>query len=362
MALFRGFARKDASRGTNPVEVRKGQAGLFTPLAVGSVGARAGILPTGAWQLVAGDSGWRYAVGAFHAVTSRGPSDGAMLFGNDGLVYVGTNGAGDTVPPAPGSGLSRIDIIWVRHPTAGENSDTSSEPIFGVSSGTPLSVPVAPTIPTGAMELARNTMTSSATSTNSTGNSIAQTFPWAALRGTPVKVRSQAELDVLTPLASVYDPGRAYRIDTGQDLVNYGSGWRVVSPAPDLATYVPTWTASTGTPSQGSGGSALRLGRWWRPFPSVVDFQIEIGIGTAGASGGTTGAWSFGLPVPANAPLSTPVQGWISVAGTGFAPLSGIIGPTGTAVTNIVTPVALLQAGYNIPAGSRILLAGRYEG
>lgn len=228
MALFRGFARKDATRGTNPVEIRKGQAGLFTPSAVGSVGLRAGILPTGAWQLVAGDSGWRYAVGAFHAVTSRGPSDGAMLFGNDGLVYVGTNGAGDTVPPAPGSGLSRIDIVWVRHPTAGENSDTSSEPIFGVASGTPLSVPVAPTIPTGAMELARNTMTSSATSTNSTGNSIAQTFPWAALRGTPVKVRSQAELDVLTPLASAYDPGRAYRIDTQQDMVNYGTGWRLL--------------------------------------------------------------------------------------------------------------------------------------
>ena len=174
MALWRSKgARKDAVRGTQPIEVRKSDALLFT---------RAGVVAGSASPLVTGTSGWTYNVGKAGFVTIRSESDGAHVFGNDGVA------ATPAVAVAPGSGLSRIDVIWVRHPAVGENSDTTSEPVFGVTSGVASSTPVAPSLPAGALELARNTMTSAATSTSSAGNSIAQTAASATLRpATPTR-------------------------------------------------------------------------------------------------------------------------------------------------------------------------------
>lgn len=183
MGLFRGLgARKDAVRGTSPIEVRKVLAGLFA--SSGGIGARPGILPGGTSPLLTGDATFAYNVGLFHVLTSRGASDGAQLYGNDGSVLIGATGVGSTVPIAPGAGLQRIDIAWTRHPTNTENADTASEPLFGVASGVAAaSNPVAPTIPTGAVEVGRNTMTSAATSTLSAGNTITQTTQITALRG-----------------------------------------------------------------------------------------------------------------------------------------------------------------------------------
>ena len=193
MALWRGIgARKDATRGTSPIEVRKALAALF---------ATTGVLPGGATPLVWGSSTWTYGVGIADFVTSRGASDGDQLYGNDGAVNVGTTGVGSTVPIAPGAGLQRIDIIWTRHPTNLENADTSSEPLFGVASGTAASSsPVAPVIPAGAIELGRNLMTSAATSTASAGNTITQSAPVAALR---VKTLDNATLTGTTTAATI---------------------------------------------------------------------------------------------------------------------------------------------------------------
>jgi len=176
MALWRGIgARKDAVRGTSPIEVRKALAALF---------ARPGVLPGGANPLLTGDATWAYNVGIANFVTSRGASDGDQLYGNDGVALIGATGVGSTVPIAPGAGLSRIDIAWTRHPTNTENADTSSEPLFGVASGVAASSnPVAPVIPAGALEIGRNTMTSAATSTSSVGNTITQSAQVAALVG-----------------------------------------------------------------------------------------------------------------------------------------------------------------------------------
>ena len=175
MALFRGIgARPDAVRGTSPIEVRKVLAALFSTT---------GVLPGGESPLVTGNSTWAYNVKVANFVTSRGVSDGDQLYGNDSVALIGATGVGSTVPIAPGAGLSRIDIAWTRHPTNLENADTSSEPLFGVASGVAASSnPVAPTIPAGALELGRNTMTSAATSTNSAGNTITQSAPVASLR------------------------------------------------------------------------------------------------------------------------------------------------------------------------------------
>jgi len=141
-----------------------------------------------------GDATWAYNIGVANFVTSRGASDGDQLYGNDSVALIGATGVGSTVPIAPGAGLSRIDIAWTRHPTNLENADTSSEPLFGVASGTAASSsPVAPTIPAGALEIGRNTMTSAATSTSSVGNTITQSAQVAALRGvTPARVTVSA--------------------------------------------------------------------------------------------------------------------------------------------------------------------------
>lgn len=191
MGLFRSMgARWDSTRGTAAIEVRKGLANLFTG---------PGVLPGATSPLVTGTAGWAYSVGIAGFVSTRGASDGVHLYGNDGAVTIGTTGVGSTVPPAPGSGLQRIDIIWVKHPSASENSDTVSDPSFGVSSGNAASIAVAPSIPTGALELARNLMTSSATTTASTGNTITQTASVANL------VSTVSDTGWITPTNAAYN-------------------------------------------------------------------------------------------------------------------------------------------------------------
>jgi len=169
VALTRSIgARKDATRGTVPIEVRKARALSW---------ATTGVVAGGPSPLVTGTAGFAYAIGGpVGFVTSRGLSDGVHEFTNDGAATI-------ACPIAPGSGLSRIDIIWVSHPAAGENGDTTSQPIFGVASGTASATPSAPSIPTGALEIGRNPMTSAATSTASAGNNIAQSAAVASLRG-----------------------------------------------------------------------------------------------------------------------------------------------------------------------------------
>lgn len=174
MTAFRSFgaALEDDETGTNPIDVRKDLMGLF---------ASTGVLPGADSPLVTGTTGWSYQVGRCHIVSSRGTSDGFHLWGNDGVVTITTADDGSSLN-APGSG-SRIDIIYGRHPSNGENNDTTSQPYFAVRKGAANPNPQPPTIPTGAVELGRNTMTSGATSTGSTGNSIEKTARTVRLRG-----------------------------------------------------------------------------------------------------------------------------------------------------------------------------------
>ena len=218
MSLFRGKgARRDGTVevpgvGTTPLDVRKAESAYW---------ASTGVVPGGASPLVTGTAGWAYSVGKAHFVTSRSESDGHQVYGNDGAVTIGTTGVGSTVPVAPGAGLSRIDIIWTRHPTNLENADTSSEPLFGVESGTAAAPGLPPTIPVGASELARNTMTSAATTTASAGNTITQTALEARLRG-PLNVNyvrtgpagpfSALTQGLLTPASVMGDGVRKFKI------------------------------------------------------------------------------------------------------------------------------------------------------
>ena len=229
MALTRSAgARRDATRGTAPIEVRKAAAQRWSST---------GVVAGGASPLVVGTSGFAYSVGAAGFVTSRGASDGVHEFTNDGALSI-------ACPTAPGSGLSRIDIIYVLHPAAGENGDTSSQPILGVASGAAASssLPV-PTIPTGALELARNTMTSAATSTLTVpGNTIAQTATVAELR-VPVRdsgIRSgpksgttSAGGDILVTYATPFPTATTAVAITDTNFAIGGMiFWKVVSMTP----------------------------------------------------------------------------------------------------------------------------------
>ncbi|MDM8084753.1 hypothetical protein QUV83_08260 [Cellulomonas cellasea] len=261
MALFRSIgARKDATRGTAAIEVRKGLAWLFSG---------PGVLPGADSPLVTGTSGWAYSVGKAGFVSTRGASDGVHLFGNDGAVTIGATGVGSTVPVAPGSGLQRIDIIWVIHPSASENSDTTSQPVFGVTSGAAASSAQPPTIPTGALELARNLMTSSATSTASSGNSITQsaprsfigTSPWAAYNAAPA----------------------GFAVGTG-GLAHSTTEWRREG---DLVHARCLWVlGTTGFTAPNNPRFSLPLGAQWTGAGAPVTYRIT---GSASIVSGATG-------------------------------------------------------------------------
>lgn len=212
MTLFRsiGAALEDDFTGTEPLDVRKDLAGLVSG---------AGVLPGGPAPLVEGSAGWAYTVHAAHWATSRGASDGVHVWGNDGDITVGTSGVGGTVGVAPGPGLSRIDVIYALHPSNNENADTTSEPTVAVASGTAASTPIAPSIPTGALELGRNTMTSTATTTASAGNTITQSADRAFIGG---GIFPHRRLTSTTPVDTT--PSTTTMLWTSNDDAGVGTG------------------------------------------------------------------------------------------------------------------------------------------
>lgn len=264
MALTRSIGAYDDGTalvpgvGTTPLDTRKSLSALW---------ASAGVVAGGPSPLVTGTSGFAYSVaGPVPFVTSRGPSDGFHMFTNDGAQNVPiTNAAGVTLAGPPGSGLQRIDILWVQHRTNSENSDLTSAPRFGVESGTAVSSsPVAPSLPTGALELARNTMTSAATSTASAGNVIAQTAVFAVQRIVPKVATFGLE-------TSIWDP----------DLT------RITK----LSRTAGRWLLSASLKNKGAGV----FGAGWTPFgnlPAEALSPSQAGLSCAGAYTPGDGTWS----------------------------------------------------------------------
>lgn len=281
MALWRSKgARRDATRGTAPIEVRKSDALLFV---------QPGVVPGSALPLVTGTSGWTYQVGKAGFVSSRGESDGVHLYGNDGVA------ATPAAPVSPGGSLSRIDVIWVRHPAAGENSDTTSEPEFGVASGTPASTPVAPTIPTGALELARNTMTSAATSTASAGNSITQTAAVAALYGSKMFEYSlpsdSGGADATawsTGIGALTWAGLRCKVSICGDVNTTVAGSRFTIQVRDGSATGTVLAAMNVVPPSAGGGGQITWSAWDTANPApgrrqmflVVTRNVGTGVGT----------------------------------------------------------------------------------
>ena len=199
-------------------------------------------------NLVTGTAGWAYSVDAALFATTRGVADGIHLFGNDGPLSVAT-------VAAPGTG-SRIDIIYALQPSNTENADANSVPVvLCVNGNATTGTPVPPAIPAGGYELARNTISSTATSTSSSGNALTQSWRYTGLRGAPIFVRNQAERDELTTLASAANPITVDRLDTGCSSgtrARGGCGSTVPAPCSRLRRPLPTSARRQGTRTRAS--------------------------------------------------------------------------------------------------------------
>ncbi|HWK19829.1 MAG TPA: hypothetical protein VNR37_03540 [Microbacteriaceae bacterium] len=170
-------------------------------------------------------------VAAFTGCTVRG--GGPIFMANDGTVTV-------SVDAAPGSN-SRIDVVYFKqNESASPYSDANDNPVFGVEKGTAGAVPVKPTIPTGAVELATILIPSGVSATNAGGVVITQTFPFTATTGGPIWVRNATERGAL----STYPAGtRVRQLDTAH---TYESNGTVLTTVEAETRILPTSVAGTG--------------------------------------------------------------------------------------------------------------------
>lgn len=149
----------------------------------------AGILDRSQNNLVTGrGDSMSVTVHPFNAVLNR---YGALLIQNDGDVKV-------PLPAAP-SANSRIDVVYVKqNETRSPMSDSSDDKFFGVAKGTAAATPVAPSIPDGALALARVLLPAGVSNTAAAGVVITQTYIGAAMKGDMLRVHTSAQRDALT--------------------------------------------------------------------------------------------------------------------------------------------------------------------
>lgn len=222
MPTFRNpFTRKDATRGSAPVDGRLALAGLVTP--AGDLGVTPGVI---SGLSVSGRSSapvWAYSVSSGHAVTTRGATDGASLIGLDGATNT------PTVSAAPATG-SRWDLIWIRQRDV-ENGDPDSNCVLDVTSGTPGGSPSKPygSVPAGALVLAEAQVFAGASNTADPLVIITRVGARVAARGGIAPVASVAQRDASAASGSAANPvyldldGAVYRAD-GSSLIPLGAG------------------------------------------------------------------------------------------------------------------------------------------
>lgn len=169
--------------GTTELEARLALSALFEHNAAGI--PRSGLLiPAGSSQtiVVTGNANMSYTLAAVHPVINTAANDGVYSFTSTGTTNVVT-----TAAPATNS---RIDLLYVK-----QNDKSKGDPdnlaVFGVVQGVSATSPVAPALPARALEVARATILSTTTATNTAA--ITQTFTYTALKGTPIPVHNTTD-------------------------------------------------------------------------------------------------------------------------------------------------------------------------
>lgn len=196
--------------GTSPTETRLALAAFVSRAASAAWGARPGVLWGGA---VSGTAGWAYNVAPAALITTRGALEGVYPSANTGVSSVPTD-------PAPASG-SRIDIVYALQQDT-DVGDLGNAALLGVAIGAASGAPTPPSIPAGALELGRNTMTSTATTTASAGNTITSTAPFTALAG------GVYEVPTVASLTRIVSPGNLdlARVGTDDLYIYRGGSWK----------------------------------------------------------------------------------------------------------------------------------------
>lgn len=204
--------------GTTDVEARLADVGLFE--SNDGINPRSGLLHPNGPNVVTGKANMSYDIAGINPLINRVTNEGAYRFAATGVTNVPTGNA-----PATNS---RIDVIWVKQNDQTKAGDTNNLAVAGVTQGAAAPTPVAPAIPTGAMELARATVLSTTTATSTA--SITQTWRYAALAGVAIPVRNVTErAEISAPRVDQ----RVRRLDRPGTPVEIWSGteWRTAPEA-----------------------------------------------------------------------------------------------------------------------------------
>jgi hypothetical protein len=166
---------------------------LFSGLVVCNVDGspRGGVLSPVNVNLVTSSATMNVSVARFQGAAVR--DGGVILLANDGAANV-------LLDAAP-SANSRIDVIYAKQNDASGAvtvPDANNTALLTFEKGTAGAVPVKPTLPVGALELAEVLIPSGATATNSAGVVITQTAQFTAGAGATVSFRTKVALDLFT--------------------------------------------------------------------------------------------------------------------------------------------------------------------
>lgn len=325
MALHPGFTQLAQ---TSALDTRLGEMAWVVRNADGS--PRLGVLwdaalNAGLVQTTATTGTMTLALPVSSFIVSRGTFDGIAKITNDGSITT-------PIATAPTSGQTRRDVVYVKQNDSLQG-DANDFAVFAVATGTAATTgtQTEPAIPTGALKLATLDIPGGATSTQSAGVVLTQTFQYTGPTGGIIPMRSLAELKTWSPENGTY----ARSVSVGSNVVYvYDAGAAAWHP---LNATIHSSSASNGN-TLNSSATATEL-----QLTSSLQYTGDNDIiGNAGAhpvaqiagwyritacvnwQAGSTGIRSFEVRVngaslqqvcgATNAAVPSPTQTWQSVS------------------------------------------------
>lgn len=247
--------------------IRHDQEGMIARNIAGKI--RAGVLPSHTDNLVVPHAdGLRVTIKDNRAVLDK---DGAVFISNTGDLVWPPQGQSVIKWPDPPLANKRIDLLYLRQRSSslgdGAGNDT---PTFGVHSGTAAPIPTVPSLPPAladALVYAKVEMPAGASSMTS-GPVVENVFPFTAMAGGTVVVRSLADLATWTPA----DGAKAYCLADSREYLRRAGVWVGVSTIANLA-------------------SAALASNSWSVFASAASWNVVEGLQVS--------PWNNGIVIPA---------------------------------------------------------------
>jgi len=260
---------------------------LFSGLVVCNVDGspRGGVLSPVNVNLVTATATMNVSVARFQGAAVR--DGGVILLANDGAANV-------LLDAAPGAN-SRIDVIYAKQNDASATvtvPDANNTPVLGRVTGTATAIPVKPSLPVGALELATVLVPSGVgvTATNSGGVVITQTAAFTAAAGGAVGFRTKTTLDLWTTAQK--DQTAIVLADSGRWRYT-GSAWAAV--AAGSHRQIDTTNSVVQTFTQYGFGKITGAGN--RSATETVTFPIAFGsipaVTCQPIGYRSTGAWNM---------------------------------------------------------------------